>query len=180
MNPELCEAVWVVATMQTLDRYRIANQWDKIVDTLRILPQSFFDFVNLKNCITNSLVYRGNVEGLRLCIARGIDVNEHGFGNGALLSTASRSPSSSAIMVNMLLDAGARIDEQGCFGCTPLIVAIISRNSEAARVLIRRGANPNIVDARGYRAIDYDRSLGTVQPRPKTVKTPNTVVPPAA
>jgi ankyrin repeat protein len=46
--------------------------------------------------------------------------------------------------VRVLLDAGAEIDVQGEYDCTPLHLAIMGRHAEIAKHLISRGANPKL------------------------------------
>lgn len=48
-----------------------------------------------------------------------------------------------------LLDAGARIDEPGDMGCTPLYNAVAEGHEEAVETLLSRGANPDAINELG-------------------------------
>lgn len=60
--------------------------------------------------------------------------------NTALMAAAFRGQSE---MINVLLDAGATVDERCRTGLTALHLAVIERQNEAAKTLVRRGASVN-------------------------------------
>jgi len=62
--------------------------------------------------------------------------------------------------VQTLLQQGARADDPGAAGETPLIAAVHQRNIELVRLLVRAGANPNRADNSGRSARDYAALLG--------------------
>lgn len=55
-------------------------------------------------------------------------------------------------MADLLLQAGADVDERAPNGTTALVVAVLSGNGDLAQFLLERGANPNQMDA-GYSAL---------------------------
>lgn len=57
-------------------------------------------------------------------------------------------------IVNLLLDRGAKIDQQNTFNrLTPLCAAISHRNLETVELLLKRGANPNLVVGESFTAL---------------------------
>lgn len=58
-------------------------------------------------------------------------------------------------MLEILIDAGARIDKKGFFGRTALIDACMFGNYQAAEYLIKRGASVNMEDDIGRTALFY-------------------------
>ncbi len=52
--------------------------------------------------------------------------------------------------IEKLARSGSRIDAQDSHSRTPLIVAVFQKQPDAARALIRLGANPNALDDRQY------------------------------
>lgn len=60
----------------------------------------------------------------------------------------------------MLLKNGARPDEPGVAGETPLIAAVHQRDVEMVRLLLRAGANPLRADNSGRSAKDYAQLIG--------------------
>lgn len=52
-------------------------------------------------------------------------------------------------VIKLLLKSGAEIDAISTSGKTPLYLAIVARNTDAAEFLLNQGANPNIGDSKG-------------------------------
>ncbi len=63
-----------------------------------------------------------------------------------LLTTAIRR--NDAVMVALLLEAGANVNAPGVFGATPLFDAAVQGDLEVGRLLLDRGAQPDAVDPR--------------------------------
>lgn len=55
----------------------------------------------------------------------------------------------------LLVDQRASVDLANGRGETPLIVAVLNRNPQMARLLLAAGANPRKTDNVGYSALDY-------------------------
>jgi len=63
--------------------------------------------------------------------------------------------------VEILVNAGATIDETNVAGETPLISAVHRRDVALVRVLLKAGANPDRTDNSGRSARDYAALMGT-------------------
>lgn len=62
--------------------------------------------------------------------------------------------------IQALIEAGARVDEPGATGETPLISAVHRRDTQMMRVLLGAGADPDRTDNSGRSARDYARQDG--------------------
>ena len=62
--------------------------------------------------------------------------------------------------MDMLLNAGADIDATDKKGMTPLLYALDALRTEAALFLISKGANTDLADNDGHKAIDYATAHG--------------------
>ncbi|MDH3271469.1 MAG: ankyrin repeat domain-containing protein [Gemmatimonadota bacterium] len=79
----------------------------------------------------------------------------------------------------LLLDAGADIDHQsGGDNSSPLLVAVINGNYDLARVLLERGADPNLVSDDGvgplFATLNIEWSLRTWYPQPQAFRVQET------
>ncbi len=101
---------------------------------------------------------------LRALIASGARVNDTDVSGATPLHRAAAVRGRASSPVIPLLEAGADPDRPDNSGATPLVIAVENENREAARALVRYGADPSVgsrdgVDAygmaldRGYRAI---------------------------
>lgn len=102
----------------------------------------------------NLAINRGDVAAVKSMLAHGADPNglcwdpvedsqqERPY---PLLQEAAlfRRPTSMA-MLQLLLDHGAKIDADDGAGCTALWLAVASKSVAGTRLLLRRGANPNV------------------------------------
>lgn len=111
-------------------------------------------------------VVGGRAEVVRALIRAGADVNRtppqnYSFHGGSLLFTAAgrRYPDMKEHpeVLEALLEAGARVEERGPRGRTPLIEAAVCVNIGNVRVLLAAGADPNARDAKGKTALDILR-----------------------
>jgi len=84
-------------------------------------------------------------------IRHGADINKTERGS-SLLDTAVRFGSLET--VKFLLDAGAKPNERDNYGVTPLMYAASGNNSEAAKLLLEHGADPQLKNPRGQTAMD--------------------------
>ena len=57
--------------------------------------------------------------------------------------------------VQQLVNAGADVNQKDSAGKTPLMYAILYKNSEIVSYLIEKGAKVSTKDARGYSVMDY-------------------------
>ena len=58
-------------------------------------------------------------------------------------------------ILDLFIKSGADINWQNEFGCTPLHYAYMYTNNKLIKILLAKGANPNIIDLKGKRPIDY-------------------------
>lgn len=93
---------------------------------------------------------QGNVEQIRLHIARGTDVNKVGDRGRTPLAAAMQAGHVEA--VRLLLDAGADANADTPFG-PPLVMAASRANLELIELLLSKGANPNVTDGSGRTAL---------------------------
>ena len=88
-------------------------------------------------------------------LAHGADANARDVKGGTPLALASTLGFAEG--VQLLINGGARIDEAGGTGETPLISAVLRRDLAMMRVLLKAGANPDRADNSGGTARDYAR-----------------------
>ena len=101
---------------------------------------------------------RGNLPAARTLIARGADINQEGW--APLHYAASCTTDDAAPMVALLLEHHAYIDAASPNGTTPLMMAVRYGASDAARLLVREGADPMVKNERGLNALDFARQAG--------------------
>jgi ankyrin repeat protein len=95
-------------------------------------------------------------------LKRDIDVNARYPNDLTLLMWAS-GPDESALepqailVVQQLLDAGARINDRDARGRTPLMIAAEGGHAGIANLLLARGADPSLQDKAGKRAADLSK-----------------------
>lgn len=63
-------------------------------------------------------------------------------------------------LVQILIEVGAQIDHADDDGDTPLLWAVVRRRSDNALLLLDRGADPSVVNARGETALSLAREHG--------------------
>jgi ankyrin repeat protein len=82
-------------------------------------------------------------------------------GNPNIRNTRGVTPLSQAVLLGwvegaeLLIEKGARVDEPGDAGETPLINAVHMRNGELVAILLKAGADPSRADNSGRSARDY-------------------------
>jgi len=101
---------------------------------------------------------RGNLEAARALLARDADVNQEGW--APLHYAASATGDNAAAMVALLLEHHAYIDATSPNGTTPLMMAVRYGAPDAARLLVREGADPTVRNERGLSALDFARQAG--------------------
>ena len=98
---------------------------------------------------------RGNLESAKRLVERGSAVNREGW---APLHYAASGPS--AAMVRFLLDRGAAIDAPSPNGSTALMLAARYGSEESVKVLLERGADARLKNARDLDAAAFARLGG--------------------
>ena len=147
------------------------------LETLRILTGAGAD-VNAGDFAGNTALMNaasnGNVEGVKLLLAKGANVNAvssreilEKVKNGSialggftplLLATAYGPPE----VVKALLDAGAQVNVKDIRGMTPLMLAVATdrQNIEIVRMLLAKGADVKAKSDAGETAYDWARKIG--------------------
>jgi len=147
-------------------------------ETIRLALDSAAD-VNARNIPFGQtpLFYaagNNNIAAVRLLVARGADVNavssDGSFQKvkagtitlGSFTPLFMATPRGSAELVNLLLDAGARVNVRDVRGMTPLLAAVASDHADpiVIKALIDRGADVNAKDPSGETALDWARKSG--------------------
>src|SRR2546421_9117253 len=72
---------------------------------------------------------------------------------GAQLRLAEAIEADSAAAVSAAVDAGAKLDQAGKEGVTPLMFALVQKKKQSVTELLRRGADPNKRAANGQNAM---------------------------
>ena len=103
--------------------------------------------------ITFSVVGEGDLNGVRVMIDNGIDVNLRDDKNNSLLIHATIN--NQIDIVKYLLIKGANVNLQNLQKMTALQIAVINHNIKIAKKLLENGADPSIKDADGYNSYDY-------------------------
>jgi len=97
----------------------------------------------------------GRPQLVRLLLAAGADRTQVSSVSGTSLFHAAGARQNSAECVRVLLGCGVSVDQPARGGRTPLMVAALVGNYEAAVQLIDAGANPNARDEHGQTALWY-------------------------
>jgi ankyrin repeat protein len=86
-----------------------------------------------------------NLEAVTAALEKGanVDARDSGFGRTALMMASMHS---AIPIMRALLDAGARVNLQAVLGETALILAASGRGGESIKLLLARGADPNLAD----------------------------------
>ena len=94
---------------------------------------------------------RDDVSALRKFVAAGFQIDSRSAdGDSALHAAASAGARKSA---DFLLERGLAIDLPGAAGRTPLMAAVLGKQTEMVGWLLRQGADPRIKDKDGYAAL---------------------------
>jgi ankyrin repeat protein len=59
-----------------------------------------------------------------------------------------------------VIEAGVDIDAQGDNGASPLFNAVISESEDVLKLLLKKGANPNLRNKNGITVLEYARNTG--------------------
>lgn len=105
---------------------------------------------------------RRDMDWLRFLLARGADANKANVKGVRPLGLAVSLGWTDG--AEQLLAKGARVDEPGAAGETPLIAAVHQRNIEMVRILIKAGASATRADNSGRSAKDYADLIGAESP----------------
>jgi len=94
---------------------------------------------------------RGHVEGVKVLLDNGINVNSRGPGKTTALIEAV--DGERVEVVELLLDRGANVNSANARKVTPILIASAQGNEEIAAYLLDRGANPNATGPDGTTAL---------------------------
>ncbi len=98
---------------------------------------------------------KGNLPAARALIAKDADVNKTGW--TPLHYAASCITDNAPAMITLLLENHAYIDAGSPNGTTPLMMAVRYGTGDAARLLVREGADPTLKNQLGLTAADFAR-----------------------
>jgi len=98
----------------------------------------------------------GHVDIARLLLSHGADVNARTKSGATPLHAACKFPASIDI-VRLLLEAGADVNARNIFNSTALHHACGNGDARIARLLLERGAAPDVRNHKGDRAFDLKR-----------------------
>ncbi len=101
---------------------------------------------------------RGNLALVQLLIERDADVNQEGW--TALHYAASSIENQAPAIIALLLEQHAYIDAASPNDSTPLMMAVRYGTADAARLLLREGADPSLKNQLGLGALDFARQAG--------------------
>jgi ankyrin repeat protein len=123
---------------------------------LQVLEDEFEGFKSLRHTHLSSCATNGNLDGVKLLIARGAKFDlDHKTVIMPLMTAAIEGHTEVA---TLLLGSGASVDETGSEGFTALHCAAISGTPAFVRLLCERGATPDTADDDGYTALHYAAS----------------------
>ena len=162
----LCSGTLSAQSLSDNDRALIATAWRNDVAAARDLIARGAD-VNAKDHTQQSAYLIATSDGytelLRLTLAHGADVNATDSYNGTgLIRAADRGH---VEVIRELLKTPIRIDHVNRLGWTALLEAVIlgdggPAHTETVRLLVRAGANTDIVDPGGLTALQHARNKG--------------------
>ena len=120
-------------------------------DSIRLLGDSFQQFINQKDEYGNTLLSRAvkenNISRVKNSIEFGADVNaQNETGNTSLHDAADQDGDE---IIQLLVAAGANVNQQDVYGYTPLHLAAFESNSKAIKLLIAAGADLNKKNKQG-------------------------------
>lgn len=128
----------------------------KVVEALWTHPQLDLNAVNAANETPLMMAaLRGHVSWMQRLIERGAQVHREGW---APVHYAASGPDTEALA--LILRAGAPMDAPSTNGSTPLMMAAGYGAIDAARLLLKRGADAAARNQRGLTAADFARSAG--------------------
>ncbi len=98
---------------------------------------------------------KGDLVGVKLLLASGAQVNQPGW---SALHYAASGPRPE--LVQLLLERGAAVNARSPNGTTPLMMASRYGSEDSVKLLLKRGADPKLVNQRDLRAADFARLAG--------------------
>ena len=109
--------------------------------------------------ILHQAVEQGNISVCRLLLERGADVNRvDGYGISPLFVAIARYPNPE--LVELLLSYQASINCQTNSGITPLMKAVMNRNTFMVELLLKNGADPTLKNRDGHVCLFIAKKLG--------------------
>jgi ankyrin repeat protein len=128
---------------------------------LLVVPHAVIARNNVLGQALMHAVESGNVDKVQILLSRGANPNYKDSDGSTVLGHfcasegfLARDAASGAKIASILLQAGAHVDERQPYdGCTALLEACIFGQSEAAHVLLKAGANPNVRARSGATAL---------------------------
>jgi len=145
------------AWVDNLKAYRDKNQSqarDKILQVIRnssnILDLPYIDTIFLAGII------KGDEEVCRELLSRKIPLNQVDRSYGATpLIAACIKLGGHEVLLSILETPGVDVNQPDKSGATPLMHAAKNGNLDAVAWLLKRGADPSLVDSKGRKALDY-------------------------
>ncbi|MBU0746510.1 MAG: ankyrin repeat domain-containing protein [Gammaproteobacteria bacterium] len=104
---------------------------------------------------------KGNVDAVKVLLARDADVNKTGWAPLHYASSAG-SPQHAQI-ISLLLERHAYIDAASPNGTTPLMMAAHYGSTEAVQLLLEEGADPTLKNQLGLTATDFAMRVGRTE-----------------
>lgn len=167
------QTVWLCALVSSSDAHRLIS--DTYVAAAASVADSTVDALPL---LVASDTIHGSPVALRDFMRHGMDVNVSDANGNFLLHAAlskahvrqklrgidlcfrydSRlidSDSITTLITALVEEHGADVHKVNRLGQTPLHMALLYGHSDAARLLLRHGANPNLLDLHGYLPLHY-------------------------
>jgi ankyrin repeat protein len=68
------------------------------------------------------------------------------------------------VAARAVIEAGADVNALGDNGASPLFNAVIGESADVVRLLLKKGANPNIRNKSGTTVLEYARNTGASKP----------------
>ena len=154
--PHILEKIFFSLNYESYKRcFHVSNAWKGLLTSEsfeRKRKSVFHDDILREELELFEASYEGSTEEVRRLLSSGlVDVNcVRGKGSDFFLNPLSEAAvAGHKEVVKILLDRGAKIDQQDEHGCTPLYLAAQFNKQDMVQLLLKRGAQPNVADNSG-------------------------------